>query len=111
MYPEQFELLRAGDVIKSKSGTLRIIEKVSQSHITKDGRTYTIYLPKLVSSWTRGNLTAISIGDSGRFQPIKVQNEEIWKWDRDKVLKTRRQIKTQYLERKQGEILKKFKQI
>jgi len=111
MYAEQFELLQAGDVIKSKNNTLRIIVKTSESHITKDGRTYTIYLEKLIPSWTRGNLTAISIGDASRFRPVKVKNKKIYDWDRERVLSIRKKIKVDYLLKQQKELTKKLKKI
>jgi RNase P/RNase MRP subunit p29 len=111
MYAEQFELLQAGDVIKSKNNTLRIIVKTSESHITKDGRTYTIYLEKLRPSWTRGNLTAISIGDASRFRPVKVKNKKIYDWDRERVLSIRKKIKVDYLLKQQKELTKKLKKI
>jgi hypothetical protein len=111
MYAEQFELLQAGDVIKSKNNKLRIIVKTSESHITKDGRTYTIYLEKLRPSWTRGNLTAISIGDAYRFRPVKVKNKKIYDWDRERVLSIRKKIKVDYLLKQQKELTKKLKKI
>jgi len=91
MYPEQFELLGQGDVIKDIRGNLRIIEKTSPSHIQKDQKkTYTIYLTKLRPSWTNGRLTAVSRGDSAKFRPVKVANKKIWLWDRERVLRIRR---------------------
>jgi hypothetical protein len=97
MYPEQFELLQTGDIIKDRRGNLRIIERTAPSHIEKDfGKTYIIYLKKLRTSWTKGDLTAISRSDSGRFVPIKVKNKKIWEWDREKVLNERKKNYIRY---------------
>ena len=112
MYPEQFELLTKGDVVKDERDNLRIIEQVSPSHIAKDkGKTYTIYLTKLRPSWTRGNLTAISRGDSGKLRPVKVKNKKIWVWDRDRVLRTRKINYLQYadkLQKKHDDLIKQL---
>lgn len=111
MYAEQFELLQAGDVIKSKNNTLRIIVRTSESHISRDGSTYIIWLEKLRPTWTRGNLTGIGISEASRFRPVKVKNEKIWDWDRERVLTTRKKIKTAYLLKQQKQLNKKLKSI
>jgi hypothetical protein len=77
MYPEQFWLLRVGDIIKSSrpnSNTYRRIERVS----THEGRTTMIELVKIRPSWTSSPYTLYGTSDAQGFVPVKVKNEAIW---------------------------------
>ena len=106
MYAEQFNLLQKGDVIKGKRGDLRVIEKVSTTHMPNTGETYFITLLKLRSSWTRGEYTTYSVGVCGNFRPVKVKNHKIWKLDHHRIA-TERLKKHKVYARKKIALLKK----
>lgn len=88
MYPEQFELLQKGDIIRGAKpkSKYRIIQKVIQ----REGYTYMIELVKLHPSWTRGNTTLYCASDAVNFLPIRVADERIWDMTREGILGARR---------------------
>lgn len=107
MYPEQFELLQKGDIVKGRGGDLRIIQEVgptwcrrakNQHHDPK--KTYFIKLLKLRPSWTKGEYTTYCIGDAALFRPIKVKNEKIWNLGHNSVTALRLKKYEQYKKEK-----------
>lgn len=103
MYPEQFELLQKGDVIKGRGGDLRIIQEVGPTWCRRmknqkldPKKTYFIHLLKLRPSWTKSEYTTYCIGDADFFQPIKVKNQKIWSLGHNTVSKLRTEKYEQY---------------
>jgi len=115
MYPEQFALLERGDIIRGRGGDLRIIQKAGPTWCGGKEKnrkeTYFIQLLKLRPSWTEGEYTTYCIGDSFNFQPVRVRNQKIWKFDYEAVQKLRREKYEVYKKKKIKELQKQMKRI
>jgi len=115
MYPEQFALLERGDIIRGRGGDLRIVQTAGPTWCRgkeKDHKeTYFIHLLKLRPSWTKGEYTTYCIGDSSNFQPVKVRNQKIWKFDYETIQKLRREKYETYKKKKIKELQKQMKRI
>lgn len=95
MYPEQFWLLKKGDVIKmAKSGVHRKILAISSNN-GKD--TTFITLKKIAPSWTRHDYTIYCSNEAQNFLPVKVKNTKIWKLKKDMIIERRKAIIKQYI--------------
>ena len=86
MYPEQFYLLRKGDIIRMRrSKAPRKILSVSQSF----GQTRYIELEKIRPSWTSHPTCLYDANCAREFIPLKVKDKRIWTLTYEVVLAQR----------------------
>lgn len=80
MLPEQFYLLKEGDIIRGTKphSAHRIILRIGKG---REGQTCFIELLKLRPSWTNHPNTLYCASDAAHFLPVVVQDSRIWDFD------------------------------
>ncbi len=86
MYPEQFYLLRKGDIVRMvRSKHPRKILRVSKY----GGETHFIELERIGYSWTMRPTVLYDANNAPDFLPLKVKDERIWDLTYEVIIKQR----------------------